>query len=639
MANPFDQFDEPAPQSASNPFDRFDEEAQPAAAPAPQPVPNPAAEEDAALAHAAGLGAPSRPLPQGVTPVSADNIVRSIANYFTGGGADYLAGQANAAIAGGDADQAVAQERARTEAIPAREKTAGKVLSAVGMGLSPALQAGRLVAPATRLGRAAVGTAEGAFQGGVISGLQGAADATGDVGGRANQGLKEALWGAVIGAPLGGVAGSLARAGAPAFTSAEKRLLGSLKADNVDVAALPEGGALIDAGGDATARLARTINTRGNPAAARLAENLQARAGSRADRLRQGVADSLSGKNFYGSADELIAARSEAAGPLYEKAFAEAQPVDTGPLLSSLDERLKTAKGGINTVLQKARGFLVDGRGVADTSLQGLHEAKLALDDAIDAASKDSSFGRLAKRELIDVRNKLVAAIDEANPAYGEARAAYAGPSQSLEALDIGRSLIREDAELGAKEIAKLSPGDKEFAKIGVARALTDAIAKGEGKPGLAKSLLAGDKGKRIRAVFDSDDEFQTFVSKLEAEAQGAAREQFIQGGSQTAARQTDAAALDNFAKKTGRVISAPFETAGRVAEWAVDKTAQGAINRRQAGIDDELVNLMTDPKAAKSFIGKVLAGQDPSAPPPRPGIISRILLGYGPPGIIDRSK
>lgn len=517
---------------------------------------------------------------------------------------------------GGDYDKTLESYRQRVkEAGPAY--TIGQFAGALPTVFLP----GGPLAAATRAGRAGKAA--------LAAGGQAGTYAFGSAEGGGEARAKEALKGFLIGAPLGAGASLLTRAG---LTPAEKRLNAALTADKVDTAALPKGAALLDVAGEATARQARAVNTRGSPASVRLAEQLQQRAGARADRLRENVATGLSGKNLYESTDELLAARKAAADPLYEAAFAEAKPVDTAKLLAGLDEQLQDAAGGIETALQKARGFLVRD-GSLKTSLRSLHHAKLALDDAIDAAGKDSSLGRLAKRELIDVRNKLLSAIDDANPTYAKARAAYAGPSQSMEALDIGRSLLAEDAELGAREIAKLSAGDKEFVKVGLARALNDAIGRGEGKPGLAKSLLAGDKGRRARAAFDSDEQFQAFVASIEREAKGAAQEQFITGGSQTAARQADVRALDGVSGKVGRAISAPLETAGKITEWGLDRLSRGAFDRRQARIDDELVDLLISPEAAEEFIRRTTPGQRLA-----PGPTARIPFGFGPP-IIDRSK
>src|SRR5690606_20036182 len=171
------------------------------------------------------------------------------------------------------------------------------------------------------------------------------------------------------------------------------------------------------------------------------------------------------------------------------------------------DDRLGTAKGAIASALSRARALMTDADGNPETTLASLHEVKLALDDMIESATRDSSMGRTARRELIGVRDDLLSIIDEAAPIYAEARAAFAGPSASIEAIERGRSFIREDAEVTAAELANLSDADRYFFLSGAMRAIRDRIGgRSDGRN--AVDAIFGNQSMRdkLRALFESDD-------------------------------------------------------------------------------------------------------------------------------------
>ena len=77
-------------------------------------------------------------------------------------------------------------------------------------------------------------------------------------------------------------------------------------------------------------------------------------------------------------------------------------------------------------------------------SIEGLHLTKLAMDDAITAASKGGSAVAVNKAMSIKTaRDRLVTFIERMAPDYAEARATYAGMSKPLNQMDIADDLFR----------------------------------------------------------------------------------------------------------------------------------------------------------------------------------------------------
>ena len=103
--------------------------------------------------------------------------------------------------------------------------------------------------------------------------------------------------------------------------------------------------------------------------------------------------------------------------------------VDAKSVVSALDDALKVAKGDPRAALEKARRALLSG-GEVDSSVAGLHESRVAIDDLISAAKRDGQSGTVTK--LMKARDDLDRAL-ESVPAYGQAKRNFVAASKPLE--------------------------------------------------------------------------------------------------------------------------------------------------------------------------------------------------------------
>jgi hypothetical protein len=118
--------------------------------------------------------------------------------------------------------------------------------------------------------------------------------------------------------------------------------------------------------------------------------------------------------------------------------------------------------------------------GVPETYVSGtgLHHIKTALDDQIGAAAQAGERAKAAN--LLGVRDRLLSLMDQEIPGYANARAAYAGASKPIDAMQYLQSLNLTDAT-GNVTLAKvqnaLNSIKREVAKPGVrpAKTVTDA--------------------------------------------------------------------------------------------------------------------------------------------------------------------
>lgn len=256
--------------------------------------------------------------------------------------------------------------------------------------------------------------------------------------------------------------------------------------------------------------------------------------------------------DWHQAADELVTKQAREASPLYEKAFAEASDVDTSEVVGALQARVANAKGNIKTSLNKILGFL--GNEVdtpqgkvfqPDTTLQGLHEAKLAIDDMLDAANKDSSMGRVVKREIMQVKQVLLDAMDAANPTYKEAREVFAGNAAAMDALDAGRKFLKEDAEVTAGEILGMTSGEKTAFIEGVYRSIQEIIESNPADRSVVNKLRGTGLQKKLAAAFPSDNALKEFLQTVENEARFAGTRASTAGNSATAQRLSSAADMN----------------------------------------------------------------------------------------------
>ena len=102
-----------------------------------------------------------------------------------------------------------------------------------------------------------------------------------------------------------------------------------------------------------------------------------------------------------------------------------------------------------------------------------LHAAKRGLNNIVEGY-RDSTTGRLVLDQLGRSQNELLNALKDElrrlNPTYGKALDAWAGPSQSMDAVEWGRRVLNMRPQEIAERMARMSINDKEFAETGLCR-------------------------------------------------------------------------------------------------------------------------------------------------------------------------
>lgn len=504
------------------------------------------------------LGLPVGRMRRDVT--NLDNTVRGVADSLSFGTADEIAAGANAAL-GGDYEGELKQQRAIDKA-GGPYRTAGQVAGAVtggaGLikrGLSPAYNAaksGRGMLPI-------LGTSAG--EGFALGGLYGFGGGEGGLENRKNEALKSGVIGGTIGAAAPVATRAIGAAGkkiASPFrsrgTKAQSLLAKSLERDGLS-------------GAEATARLremgpdAMPIDLGAN--IKQQAEGLAAMPGKAQGVVRDALDDRAAGAsqrivgatdealgqpvNTLAAADDIIARRSAAAKPLYDQAYS--QPVPFTKELETLLKRPATAQA-----LRKAQTLAANEgipsqqwfANVADDGtvtigrvpdVRQLDLTKRALDDMIGTAKRAGNNNEA--RILVGLKNDLVGMVDEAVPAYAQARNAYSGPSLVLEAMETGKGVFKNPvspAEL-ERTLAGMGASEREAFQQGARGAIADIMGTARNDANAARAMFEKGYNREKLAMLIGEDNATALFNRLGNERTFMNSRNSVLGNSSTARR------------------------------------------------------------------------------------------------------
>lgn len=523
-----------------------------------------------------------------------DNVVRQVAQGATFGFMDEIAAGLNTAGGlAGDYRAALAAERDRDAAFRADSPVTATAANVAGGIASPASRL-RIFNP----GRS--GSLPGAMVRGAGAGAAaGAVAGVGEAEGGPTEWVAPAAQGAAFGAAFGGalpaaIEGARAVGGAVArrfgvgsdSADAERLLLRDLGRDGVTpgevldrsraAGAAPV--AVADLGGENVVGMASAVGRMpgaGREAASRLVTE---RGGAnQADRLAGMVRGNISGDDFTSGVQTVIDRRAAQARPLYEAAdaviiepTARLQRFLTDPdIRSGIRAGVESARREALTNdvpfdpssigIQFVRRVLPDGSEAEEIALASggaptrlFQTAKVGLDRMIESAR--TAGERTRARELTNLRNAMLDEVDSLNPAFREARAAFRGQSELLDAARLGSELL--DMTPGAfrdvvGDLRRMSPQEREFLRLGVARGMLDRIEAATDPQELTRlNRLAGSAAlrERIGLALNNEAETRRFINEFEREMRIARTNQMVspRGNSQTMPLQERVADLRN---------------------------------------------------------------------------------------------
>ena len=315
---------------------------------------------------------------------------------------------------------------------------------------------------------------------------------------------------------------------------------------------------LADVGGENLRGLAGNVSRQPGPSRALSKNFLEKRDEMAAKRLSADIDRFVSGgPGIHKATETLLTARSQASKPAYEAVrslnhiwsprlgeFFNDPVVKSGLAKGFEIERLQSlAEGRPITSTQMGIDVDVDGnvKLIATPNMRLLDMAKQGL-DAMIADERNEITGRLSARgvALNKMRDAYVNTIDDLDTTgtYKKARETWGGYSQSLDALRNGRTIFNKPPAEIENEVSKLSAGNQEFYRLGVADVIRERLAKTGLNGDEAKALIKNPWIRdQLRPIFKSNNDFDDFVNSVTHESMMFKTKQDMLGGSQTAMR------------------------------------------------------------------------------------------------------
>lgn len=379
--------------------------------------------------------------------------------------------------------------------------------------------------------------------------------------------------------------------------------------------------ALADLGGQNVKRLADQVNVQGGTGANKIATFLADRQAEQPARIADDIKRSLSSStDTYGLDTKLSQIRS-ASNPLWEDAMSK-PPIWNDRLAQFADE--PAVKSGMAQGVKLARldalakGEPFDPKAYAVTGFNEAGDPIIggvptwrtwqAAKEGLDAQIADARgpLGQATKQSnaLTNVKNALLKELDFTNPSYRAARAAWAGPSAQMDAIDLGGKFMKFDPEQIAAQTSKMAPDELQAFRVGAARNIQDTVDRVRGTGDITKRIFNDARTKaQVGAAF-GEDATNAFGKSMEAERKMFDTNSFVAGNSRTAQRMNDAADV-------GQQVTEDFLMGGKGG------VVRGLIERgiaRGRGINDatgsELADMLTQttPEGRARILAEILS-------------------------------
>ena len=323
------------------------------------------------------------------------------------------------------------------------------------------------------------------------------------------------------------------------------------------------------------------------------------------DRLGEAVARDLGPvENIPQRSADLLAQARTNAGPLYDQAYA-APGADLVDLTDLADRPTfeKALREAYNEVLDEgldpsAAGIVQTEGGMvmASPSWQSLDYAKRGLDNIIERGIRQGDMPEVRRAQAM--KSTLLQRMDEANPAYAEARRAYAGPAQERGFLEQGQQATRPRPDELSVELANLTPEQRQQMQLGFQSETMARAGDVRNNTNPWAQLNTPNTEGRMGALYGEDANIAQLLSQRDLELQLAGSANRLIGNSATAEREI---ADEFFKQRTGMggdvamgvietgALGGPWLTVGKgIADRVFkDRREQAAATANRALADD----------------------------------------------------
>ncbi len=355
---------------------------------------------------------------------------------------------------------------------------------------------------------------------------------------------------------------------------------------------------LADVGGKSTRNLLDVQATLPGTTTQAVERAIRERQAGRAGRLVSAADESLGtqGAQFLSKLDDFTTQRFNESRPYY--AVVDQATTKVNDAVADVLNKSQAVQREAEVLFRTKTGQTIDlsqlqpGQTVPMNVLDSLKQS------LYDAATNLRQSGNAAQASAYDdVRLKLIGELEKQSPkiggqsAYTLALKTWAGPSQMIDAAEIGRKVMKGNI-LDVQQATKaLSPSEIDAFRIGALQALRQSTGTEAGQTSLLKMWKEPATQERLKAAFGND--YRTFASAVAKEARLKGFES-VGRGTQTAARLAGAADLD---------VAPLAQAAGAAASGNIPGILATAAN---------LARQTQTPEAVRNEIGRILLSRDP---------------------------
>jgi hypothetical protein len=371
----------------------------------------------------------------------------------------------------------------------------------------------------------------------------------------------------------------------------------------------------MDVLGEPGVRIGRRIQAIGGEAGEDIGKAMTERTGAIPERLQQALTRTtkMAGENMLETVDEIATRRKALADPLYEAVKQQA------PVVSDELEKLIASRPSLRQAASQAQNLMAEsGVKLPTMSTAGgptplrtpeyLDYMKRALDDMLYMGKRPGpgGLGLTEQRSIAQTRRDFIDMLDMSIPGYQEARAAWAGETAFINAIETGQDFASK--KVAPRDIVKafetMPVDEQEFVQRGWLDAQRESISEMRLRPSEIKTPKYREK---VEAIFG--DKADDIISALDAEVQLTANANAIMSGSRTAPLAVDIA-QEMAPTKAGRLvraISSPKATAMNLAEAGLNRAGERLGGARAAARRGEKAQALLTPASSMSdLLGSV---------------------------------
>jgi hypothetical protein len=355
---------------------------------------------------------------------------------------------------------------------------------------------------------------------------------------------------------------------------------------------------IADVGGKSTRNLLDVQATLPGTTTQAVERAIRERQVGRAGRLMEASDETLGtgGQQFMQTIENFATKRYQESRPYYAVVDAANLSVDNN--LINLLKKSGDMQRDAEALYRKQTGLDIDlsalkyGESIPMTVLDAL---KRSLYDAAQGMKKTGASNDAIATD--NIRVGLEKFLIDKSPkiggqsAYGLAMKTYAGPSQMMDAAEIGRKVMQGDILDAQQAIKGLTQSELEAYRIGVLQALRQKTGTEAGQTSLLKFYKEPATQDRLKAAFGND--YKAFSAAVLREEQ-LKRLESVGRGSQTAAR---------LAGESDLAVGPLAQTAGAMASGSPAGIITAATN---------LARQTQTPEAVRNEIGRILLSRDP---------------------------